>query len=98
MFKFKVPCDSFFDQIDVDGLSSGDDCDDRILNALGNDPNFPSYLVKSGDLSFEFQMTDLVPLWGYTKNKKTSEALVDFIANQEGEVPSELYHRIIYKV
>ena len=98
-FKFKVPCDSFIDEIDFDGKSSGDDVDEIIGVAVGGDDYFPRRaLLIDKTLSFEFLLTDLVGLWGYTKTKDAAKSLVDYIAHREGEVPSDLYDRIIYKV
>lgn len=102
-WKFKVPCDSFFDSQSLaaalDGKMSGDDVDEEIGVYLGGDDNFPqNELCIDKTISFEFQMMEPVPLWCYAKTLDAAKAVVDYIAYNEGEHPADLYDRIIYPV
>jgi hypothetical protein len=100
-YKYKVPCDALLSALPaeaLDGKSSGDDFDEKIGVHLGGDDYFPQEeLCTDKTISFEFFVGDPVGLWCYAKTKKAAEAIVDYIAHQEGEVPSDLYHRIIYR-
>ena len=102
-WKFKVPCDAFFDDTAIaqalDGKMSGDPIDEEIGVYLGGDDWFPqNELLIDKTISFDFQMTELVPLWCYTKDKDSAKAVVDYIAYLTGDHPSDLYHRIIYSI
>ena len=102
-YKYKVPCDSFFESSSVaaaiDGKLSGDPIDEEIAVYLAGDDYFPqNELCIDKTISFEFQMSDPVGLWCYAKTRSAAEAIVDYIAYQQGEVPSDLYDRIIYEV
>lgn len=101
-FKYKVPCDALtghsFNRV-IDGKASGDDIDEEMGVYFGGDDYFPqNELCVDKTLSFEFQMDDPVVLWCYAKTKKAAKAIVDYIAYNQGEVPSDLYDRIIYEV
>ena len=102
-FKFKVPCDLMLDDTRfataVDGKMSGDDIDEEIAVYYAGEDYFPqNELCVDKTISFEFNMADPVGLWCYAKDLDSAKAMVDYIAHEEGEVPSELYDRIIFEV
>ena len=102
-FKFKVPCDIMFNdprgsQV-VDGKLSGDDIDEEVGVYFGGEDYFPQReLCVDKTISFEFNMYDPVGIWCWAKDLAGAKAICDWIAYEAGEVPSDLYDRIIHKV
>lgn len=102
-FKFKVPCDIMFNDPRgarvVDGKLSGDDIDEEVGVYFAGDDGFPQReLCVDKTISFEFDMSDPVGMWCFAKDIDSAKALCDWIAYELGEVPSDLYDRIIYEV